>query len=193
MSRRHRTSIGRGPDTAVAYNESWSAVRAINTLKVQPYDMPTCASGHTCQFVIRAGINMSLYFRHIWSPSLPSMTPIEPINIASYDRNRLDNEQEVCRVILTPIGAISNWSAATRLDNARTLTLPVAPLLVCIRKGKWRSRKKFHRPIKGPAVSGVHYLHLSSWGFHAYPSQTQKRRNAAYAKDQRLADDHVRS
>lgn len=83
-------------------------------------------------------MNMSSYFRLIWLPSLPSMTPIEPINIASCYGCRLINENVASkwRKMLTPIGAMSSWSAATLFDNARTLTGPVLLLQPQERKGK---------------------------------------------------------
>lgn len=45
-----------------------------------------------------------------------------------------------------PIGAITIWSQATRLDNARALTLVEFGRVL---SGKRRSRKVFHRPRKG--------------------------------------------
>jgi len=118
----------------------------------------SCARGHTCQFAMRAGMNMSAYFLRICGPSRPSIIPIEPMNSPS------------------PMGAITSWSAATRFDSARMLTLLAPPLLVGgprKRNGKLRSRKKFHRPIRGPMpnpnaknlkVRGTSYRHRSARG-----------------------------
>lgn len=49
---------------------------------------------------------------------------------------------------------MKSWSAPTRLASARRLTLP-GLLPPKERKGKLRSRKKFHLPINGPICGSV--------------------------------------
>jgi len=87
-----------------------------------------CRTGQTVQLVRRVGMNMSEYFCDICFRERPSSIPMDPMKATS------------------PMGAMTIWSAATRLAKAFGLILPV-PLRA--RSGNCRSRNPFHRPRKG--------------------------------------------